>query len=182
MFVEIDRCHMLKHAEVVSFNWNTQYIHIKKIFWRTILLSHCSNKWFVFFFFCIVPFQFQITYGHVYVHCPNDHIIHGKVMICIAFARFRLAKAPLSIAAIQLYRGDHVVIPVLIQQLAGEWFSVNVFMVHQTVFRWDYNKSKQIRWTRSVGSKRLGFITYFYKMYDVLIARKKGLFFYKIGL
>lgn len=43
-------------------------------------------------------------------------------MICIAFARFPLAKVPLSIAAIQLYRGDHVVIQVLIQQPVGKWF------------------------------------------------------------
>lgn len=66
--------------------------------------------------------QFLITYGHAYAHCPNDHTIPDRAMICIDCARFRLAKVPLSIVAIQLYPGDHVAIQVLIQQPVGKWF------------------------------------------------------------
>lgn len=48
-------------------------------------------------------------------------------MIYIACVHFRLAKAPSSIAVIQLYQDDHVVTQVLIQQPAGKYSLINTW-------------------------------------------------------
>lgn len=50
-------------------------------------------------------------------------------MIYIACVHFRLAKAPSSIAAIQLYRDGHVVIQVLIQQPAGRYSQMLLILI-----------------------------------------------------
>lgn len=90
---------------------------------KRIYANLISNNCFLLlcFPFSYSCLQFPITYDRVSAHYQNDLIIHDKVMICIACEHSRLAKAPSSTAAIQLYRDDHVVIQVLIRQPAGKW-------------------------------------------------------------